>query len=142
MIRLSSLFKRNKEDNLTEEQRIMRGDRIENLSGTICYKDTDVIHFSYDGLFVTQLDVVCENKNLIPFMMSREQTATTLTRFLEDRPLPRTRQNIDYCLKLMGLKEYDKVAIIKATHGLCTDDCYWIRFEGETITYDDIKVRD
>ena len=45
-------------------------------------------------------------------------------------------------LKHFGLKEYNLFDIFKTMHGMDKDDYEWCRFEGEDLTYNDVKVRD
>ena len=40
-----------------------------------------------------------------------------------------------------GLKEFNVYEILKKTHGIDVDDFSWIRFSGENITWNDVKVR-
>lgn len=62
--------------------------------------------------------------------------------FFEFRCFPRERANRDQLLKDLGLDSYFPREIVRKTHGIILEDFMWIRFKGETITYDDIKVRD
>ena len=55
---------------------------------------------------------------------------------------PRNRDNINDLLHACGLKEYDVMGIIKATHGCMYNDETWIRFEGENLTYSDKSQED
>ena len=64
-----------------------------------------------------------------------------LGEMLEGRCWPRKRDNINDLLHACGLKEYDVMGIIKATHGCMYNDETWIRFEGENLTYDDVNLR-
>lgn len=45
-------------------------------------------------------------------------------------------------LRLLGLKHYSPLAIVKKTRGLQNDDFYWMRFKGDTVTWDEIKLKD
>lgn len=49
-----------------------------------------------------------------------------------------TPEMLDY----IGLKEYNLFEIFKRMHGMDRDDFEWCRFAGETVTYEDVKVRD
>lgn len=42
-------------------------------------------------------------------------------------------------LRLGGLSFYDPYQIVQKTHGVMVDDCYWIRFDGENLTWEDVK---
>lgn len=44
-------------------------------------------------------------------------------------------------LKLVGLDCYDPFQIVKITHGAMVDDVFWIRFEGEDLTWNDVNPR-
>lgn len=45
-------------------------------------------------------------------------------------------------LEHLGLKEFNVYEILKKTHGVDVDDFSWIRFSGEDIAWDDVKVRE
>ena len=49
-----------------------------------------------------------------------------------------TPEMLDY----IGLKEYNLFEIFKRTHGIDRDDFEWFKFEGEDLTWEDVKVRD
>lgn len=61
--------------------------------------------------------------------------------YLEDRCFPETRANCDQLLNDLGLTYYSPLAIVRKTHGLQFDDYIWVRFAGEEISYDSIKIR-
>ncbi|MDE6314188.1 MAG: hypothetical protein K2M46_11345 [Lachnospiraceae bacterium] len=44
-------------------------------------------------------------------------------------------------LASMGLTEYNVYDILKNTHGVDSDDFVWFKFDGENITWDDVRVR-
>lgn len=78
---------------------------------------------------------------LRPFLPG-EVTMEQVVDFFEERCFPRTRANAQELLECLGLKYYDPIAIVHKTHGCLQEDQMWLRFEGETYCYDDIKVRD
>lgn len=61
--------------------------------------------------------------------------------FIEGRCFPRSRANAKEVLASLNLTEYNPYEIVKKTHGIQWDDFYWIRFKGENLTYNDVKVR-
>ena len=65
-----------------------------------------------------------------------------IERFLEDRCIPRNRQNINELLVNLGLENYDVIEILKKTHGISFDDFWWIKFENEDLNWKDVKVRE
>ena len=60
--------------------------------------------------------------------------------FLEERCFPKERANCKEVLKLIGLDYYDPYAIVHKTHGVMCHDNFWIKFEGENITYEETRV--
>ena len=78
---------------------------------------------------------------LWPFSRKDIVTYRMFLGFLESRCPERNRDNIKELLDNWGLVEFDPLGIVRKTHGLMFDDWTWIRFEGEEITYDEIKVR-
>lgn len=61
--------------------------------------------------------------------------------FLEDRVVNRNKYNINEILASLGLDHYDMIDILRKTHGVSYDDFTWIKFEGENISYKDVRVR-
>lgn len=62
--------------------------------------------------------------------------------FLEGRWFERDRPDVPEQLAYLGLTEYDPWEIVKKTHGVMFEDFIWVRFEGEKLTWDDVKIRD
>lgn len=50
------------------------------------------------------------------------------------------RVNKDELLEELGLKEYNPFKIVEKTHGVMAVKTYWIRFKGETLTYEDARA--
>lgn len=65
------------------------------------------------------------------FGVYEKPTIPMLYHFIEERCVPRTRVNINDLLKCMGLSEYNPYDIVRITHGVMVDDCYWLRFPEE-----------
>ena len=61
--------------------------------------------------------------------------------FLENRWFERARADVPEQLEYLGLTEYNPWEIVKKTHGVMFEDFIWIRFEGENITWEDVKIR-
>lgn len=63
-------------------------------------------------------------------------------RFLESRCMPKGRQQLQEYLDDLGLAEYNVYEILRKTHGVMWEDFLWLKFEGESVTWDEVKVRD
>jgi len=78
-----------------------------------------------------------------PFFASEDiVTYATIFSWLEDRCVPPERPNIKELLASIGLDEYNVFEIVKRTHGVIYDDFEWMRFKGESIVWEDVKIRD
>ena len=62
--------------------------------------------------------------------------------FLEGRWFERARPDVQEQLEYLGLSEYNPWEIVKKTHGVMFEDFIWVRFEGEALTWEDVKIRD
>ena len=47
--------------------------------------------------------------------------------FLEERCVPKSRENINILLKEMGLTEYDPIQIVEKTQGRMAEDAQWLK---------------
>lgn len=76
----------------------------------------------------------------LPFGVKTEGiTERDLDEFLEWRCVPKTRFNIREILDSMGLQFYEPYEIVRVTHGVMCDDTYWVRFEGESLSWSDVN---
>ncbi len=62
-----------------------------------------------------------------------------LGEILTTRCWEENRSDIDELLHLIGLHTYDPYAIVRRTHGLMAQDPIWFRFEGERLTYREVR---
>lgn len=115
---------------------------FDNISGIIYEHSRPVIKFSLKNGTLMEYEILAE-KRFLPAEFQLRKNYAALYSFLEGRLVPRARQNIDELLRGMGLDYYDPVGILHYTHGLCTDDYYWIKFGDSDITqYESIKIRE
>lgn len=73
-----------------------------------------------------------------PFGGRTEVSLSDLQDFYEYRCFPESRGNAKQLLK-GKLYGYNRLAIIYDTHGIMSDDYYWIRFENQDLKWDDVK---
>jgi len=60
--------------------------------------------------------------------------------FLESRWYERGRSDFNELLEIVGCED-DLYDIVKKTHGVMFEDFLWIKFEGEELTWEDVKIR-
>ena len=61
--------------------------------------------------------------------------------FLEDRCYENGRKDLPKILASVGLKSNNPYEWVKITHGVTYEDFFWIKFDGEDINWEDVKVR-
>lgn len=69
-------------------------------------------------------------------------TFEDVDKFLESRCFPRQRNHCKRLLNSLGLDHYDPLSICRRTHGVQYDDFFWLKFEDESLTWNDVKIRD
>lgn len=94
------------------------------------------VHVDYDS---QTIDV----ENFTDFVLDQafgrqELTIDVIDDFFRDRVFPETRVNCRELLDLLGFQHFDAEAIARVTHGILFNDTYWVRFDNENLTYNDI----
>lgn len=90
-----------------------------------------------DGKLIKN-EVYTDNLILHPF--PRSKTFETVTGALAQRVICESRCD-ELMLQSMGLTHYNVYDILKSTHGVDIDDFIWFKFDGEDLTWDDVRVR-
>lgn len=68
-------------------------------------------------------------------------TMNDVDNLLEERCFPRTRANAKQLMQDIGCDYYSPREIIRHTHGVMTDDLFWIRYDYESnLTWDEVSV--
>lgn len=72
----------------------------------------------------------------------RPNTIDEVYKFFEERCIDKNRPDLKEILESYGLEFYDAEQICRKTHGMLWTDFYWIKFDNQNITYEDIaKLR-
>ena len=107
----------------------------------IMWKDTVTAHVECvdDKVAVTQF-----SEDIIKRYPPHRNSRAGVLGFFEERCIPRARDPVQLyqVLKEGNIPFYDPYALVRKNHGASTDDYMWLRFQGETVTWDDIKLRD
>lgn len=64
-----------------------------------------------------------------------------LDEILSWRCWDKNRENIEKYLFKLGLTDFNAYKICRKTHGVMVQDKIWFNFEGENLTWDDVKCR-
>lgn len=62
--------------------------------------------------------------------------------YFESRCIDRARPDMKERLQEIGLNTFNPYKIAKVIHGVLWDDYQWIKFPGDSIGWEDVKLRD
>jgi hypothetical protein len=79
-----------------------------------------------------------EKTPLAPFQMENVNIKT-VNDFFERRCFDINRPDKAFLLECLGLDYYNPFEIVKKTHGFLQDDFIWVRFEGEDLSWEDVR---
>lgn len=82
--------------------------------------------------------------NNIPYkqpFFKKPVTRGYVNAFLEKRVVPKDKANIEEVLNQLNVKAYNVIEILKKTHGVSFDDFFWVKFNNENITWDEVRIR-
>ena len=85
--------------------------------------------------------VVQENfTDILAFQILGEADLTidNVLDFFKERCFEEERADKDEILNHYGLEVYDPESICRITHGIMCDDDFWIKFDDDSISYEDI----
>lgn len=78
--------------------------------------------------------------NILLHPCPRSKTFLSVVSALEDRVVCESRFD-DEMKAVLGLEKYNIYDILRKTHGVDIDDFIWFKFDGEDISWDDVRVR-
>lgn len=78
----------------------------------------------------------------LQFFAMRPHTIEYMLKRMEDRTIDRNRSDMRDFLDYLGLKEYNPYEYCRKSHGVSYQDFMWIKWKGETLTWNDVKVRE
>ena len=61
--------------------------------------------------------------------------------FLKDRCYEDCRENLQDILSTVGMNNNDPYKWNKITHGVTWEDYFWIKYDDENLTWEDVRVR-
>jgi len=68
------------------------------------------------------------------------KTVKDVKEFFSERCFDERRPDKKVLLLMLGVDSYNPEEICKRTHGIMTYDNRWIKYLGESLTYDDVKL--
>ena len=110
-------------------------------SFTVYYKEERITDVIFEDGYPLKFKIIkYDNSYKQPFKM-KNCTLNDIYVFLESRCYENNRDELFQILEYYSLSYNDPWEWNKITHGTMRDDYLWIKWEGEDITYNDIKTR-
>lgn len=109
------------------------------LKFKVMFENSVVADVEMDGgklLYYKRYDVWCMKMFYLPHLTV---TGEMMFDFLQERVVPRTRENINEILADCGLREYNVYELVKITHGTDRNDKIWIKFDGEDLSWEKLR---
>ena len=112
---------------------------------TIMKKDIHQMKVTWDDKLNIRSEWLTEDwfhSFILPQMYPENITMGKMLDWLETRTVSRTRIGLDVLLRdLYKIDEYSPLLMTRLDHGVIYGDFTWIKWDGEDLTYDDIRVR-
>ncbi len=117
--------------------------RVMELEGTLMEHEKPIVDFKIAGGQLVYKKEYPENANAyLDFWTPGEIGNEDLQEFFVYRTPPWHRPSVQRACKKNGILPGDIDGFIRKLHGVWGDDHFWVKFPGETLHWDDIKIRD
>lgn len=112
--------------------------RLDNLGGTIYYKNEKVVSFKYERdilIFVSEINRQC---SLLPYEFLNVDRATDhlIRCFFDARIVPETRIGLNELLAKTEIQYYYPERIIRYQSGRCIHDEFWLKCDDDRTCWD------
>ena len=106
--------------------------------------DTPLIAFSAKRQVEANIKIIEaheENKELLPLDLT-EVSESGMESWIRHRSIPKNRAYVDTLLSSLGLSINRPLDIIRVSKGLSLNDCYWLKQEGSSDSFDSVNLYD
>lgn len=111
---------------------------------TLMHFDTPLIVFSAErqvGATIKIMEAHEENKKLFPLDLV-EVSESGIESWIKHRSIPKNRAYVNTLLSSLGLSINRPLDIISVSKGLSLNDCYWLKQEGSSDSFDSVNLYD
>lgn len=114
------------------------------MNYTLMHFDTPLIVFSAEKQAETNIRIIEvheENKELFPLDLA-EISERGIESWIKHRSIPKNRAYVDTLLSSLGLSINRPLDLISVSKGLSLNDCYWLKQEDSSDSFDGINLYD
>lgn len=111
---------------------------------TLMHFDSPLIVFSAERQVEANIKIIEaheENKELLPLDLT-EVSENGIESWIRHRSIPKNRAYVDTLLSSLGLSINRPLDIIRVSKGLSLNDCYWLKQEGNSDSFDSVNLYD
>lgn len=111
---------------------------------TLMHFDTPLIVFSAErqvGATIKIMEAHEDNKELFPLDLA-EVSESGIELWIKHRSIPKNRAYVNTLLSSLGLSINRPLDIISVSKGLSLNDCYWLKQEGSSDSFDSVNLYD
>lgn len=111
---------------------------------TLMHFDTPLIVFSAEKQAETNIRIIevhKESKELFPLDLA-EISERGIESWIKHRSIPKNRAYVDTLLSSLGLSINRPLALISVSKGLSLNDCYWLKQEDSSDSFDGVNLYD
>lgn len=111
---------------------------------TLMHFDTPLIVFSAERQAETNIRIIEvheENKELFPLDLA-EISERGIESWIKHRSIPKNRAYVDTLLSSLGLSINRPLDLISVSKGLSLNDCYWLKQEDSSDSFDGVNLYD
>ena len=111
---------------------------------TLMHFDTPLIVFSAErqvGATIKIMEAHEDNKELFPLDLA-EVSESGIESWIKHRSIPKNRAYVNTLLSSLGLSINRPLDIISVSKGLSLNDCYWLKQEGSSDSFDSVNLYD
>ena len=110
---------------------------------TVMMKDNPMLSIELDGLNIRSTIINEEAREHLGLkaILPESINIKVFDAWLRYRLPDPTRDDIDLILKKYDVPDFLPYQMCKKSHGIRIQDFFWIKWEGEQVTYNDIRIR-
>ena len=111
---------------------------------TLMHFDSPLIVFSAERQVEANIKIIEaheENKELLPLDLT-EVSENGIESWIRHRSIPKNRAYVDTLLSSLGLSINRPLDVIRVSKGLSLNDCYWLKQEGNSDSFDSVNLYD
>ena len=111
---------------------------------TLMHFDTPLIKFSAENKAESDIKILrkyTQNSDLLPLDLT-DKTPNGIDSWIRHRSIPKNRAYVDNILSAMGLSINRPLDLIRVSKGLSLNDCYWLKSEDSSDSFDGVNLYD